>query len=71
VPTGFAHGFLVTSETAEVIYKVDAPYAPECERSIIWKDNTIGIEWPTLEQPPLVSPKDRDAPPLSSANLFG
>jgi dTDP-4-dehydrorhamnose 3,5-epimerase len=70
VPAGFAHGFLVTSETAEVIYKVDAPYAPECERSIAWNDTTIGIEWPSLQQPPLVSPKDRDAPALSSADLF-
>ena len=70
VPAGFAHGFLVVSEIAEVIYKVDAPYAPERERSIAWNDNTIAIEWPTLEQPPLVSPKDRDAPPLSSAELF-
>lgn len=69
-PAGFAHGFLVTSDTAEVIYKVDAPYAPECERSISWCDTAIGVDWPGIEQEPTVSQKDRAAPPLSSADLF-
>ncbi len=57
VPAGFAHGFLVLSETADVAYKVTDTYDPKGERSIIWNDATIGILWP-YEGQPLVSAKD-------------
>lgn len=68
VPPGFAHGFCVMSDTADVIYKCTDVYAPECEQSIIWDDPTIGIEWP-IEAPKLSS-KDLNAPLLSSTLLL-
>ncbi len=64
VPAGFAHGFCVLSEAAEVEYKCSAPYAPEHEIAIAWNDAGIGIEWP-VEQPQL-SKRDREAPPLEA-----
>ncbi len=64
VPPGFAHGFCVMSDTADVIYKCTDVYAPECEQSIIWHDPTIGIKWP-IENPKLSS-KDLNAPMLNS-----
>lgn len=67
IPAGFAHGFLVLSDLAEVFYKVTDYYAPACERSIIWNDPTIGIHWP-IKQAPILSPKDRVAPILASLN---
>jgi dTDP-4-dehydrorhamnose 3,5-epimerase len=60
VPEGFAHGFLVTSDSADVLYKATDYYAPEHERSIRWDDPTLGIEWP-LDGTPRLSEKDRDA----------
>jgi len=57
IPKGFAHGFLVTSDHAEVIYKVDNYYSRDHERGIIWNDETIGIKWPVDN--PIVSGKDR------------
>ena len=63
VPEGFAHGFVVTSETAEVIYKCTSLYAPEQEGSILWNDPEIGIEWP-IEAPQL-SEKDKNATRLN------
>jgi len=59
VPEGFAHGFVVTSDTAEVIYKCTSLYAPEQEGSIMWSDPEIGIEWPV--ESPLLSDKDNNA----------
>lgn len=59
VPQGFAHGFVVTSDTAEVIYKCTSLYAPEQEGSIMWNDPDIGIEWPI--ESPLLSEKDNKA----------
>ncbi|MEM7361255.1 MAG: dTDP-4-dehydrorhamnose 3,5-epimerase [Pseudomonadota bacterium] len=56
VPEGFAHGFCVTSETAEVVYKCTSLYAPDQEGSLLWNDPDIGIEWP-IEQP-VLSAKD-------------
>lgn len=56
VPEGFAHGFVVTSDTAEVIYKCTSLYAPDQEGSILWNDPDIGINWPIDE--PLLSAKD-------------
>jgi dTDP-4-dehydrorhamnose 3,5-epimerase len=70
VPPGFAHGFLVLSETADVLYKTTAYYAPELERSLRWDDPQIGIEWPLNGVPPLISPKDAAAPSLAEADVF-
>ncbi len=58
VPTGFAHGFLVTSDVADVVYKVDAPYAPEAEGGLRWDDPDLAIAWPIGELAPLTSAKD-------------
>ena len=63
VPPGFAHGFLVLSEQAEVEYKCTAAYDPACEISIHWQDEEIGIEWPLAS--PLVSARDEAAPRFS------
>ncbi|MBI5441425.1 MAG: dTDP-4-dehydrorhamnose 3,5-epimerase [Deltaproteobacteria bacterium] len=60
VPEGFAHGFLVLSDVAEVLYKATDYYAPEHERSIRWDDAELAIEWP-LEGEPIVSAKDAGA----------
>ena len=69
IPKGFAHGFLVLSEEAEVIYKVSgSEYSPEHDRSIRWNDPSIGIEWP-LESEPILSEKDRNAPLLKDARI--
>ena len=61
VPPGLAHGFLVLSECAEVLYKATDYYAPQYERSIAWNDPAIGIEWPPLGGEPILSAKDRAA----------
>jgi dTDP-4-dehydrorhamnose 3,5-epimerase len=60
IPEGFAHGFLVLSETAEVLYKTTDFYDPASERCIVWNDPTLNIQWPLeqLDQAPAVSPKD-------------
>ena len=69
VPAGYAHGFLVVSETAEVLYKTTDYYAPEHERSIRWDDDDLKIEWPDSALPPALSAKDASASPLSEAEL--
>ncbi|WP_312470513.1 dTDP-4-dehydrorhamnose 3,5-epimerase [Neobacillus sp.] len=66
IPKGFAHGFMTITEDAEVQYKVDELYAPECDRGIIWNDPAIGIEWP-MEITPVLSAKDEKAPLLVEA----
>jgi dTDP-4-dehydrorhamnose 3,5-epimerase len=71
VPPGFAHGFLVTSESAELQYKCTDYYAPDHERSLRWDDPAIGIRWPLpAGQEPLVSTKDAAAPTLEAAELY-
>ncbi len=65
LPPGMAHGFLVTSESADFLYKTTTYYAPEAERSIRWDDPTIGIEWPALDRPPLLAARDAAAPLLA------
>jgi dTDP-4-dehydrorhamnose 3,5-epimerase len=70
IPPGFAHGFLVLSESADFLYKTTDYYAPEHERCILWNDPEIGIAWP-LEGEPLLSQKDRGGLPLARAELFG
>jgi len=69
VPEGFAHGFVVLSETAEFLYKTTDYYAPEHERSIAWNDPVIAIEWPIHGEPTL-SAKDQQAKLLAIAEYF-
>ena len=69
VPPGFAHGFVVTSEMAEVQYKTTDYWAPEFERSVIWNDPQVDVAWP-LDGEPLLSAKDRAGVPLAQAELF-
>ena len=69
VPAGFAHGFVVTSETAEVIYKVTDYWAPTHERSIRWDDQDLKVSWP-LDASPSLSAKDAAAIFLSRAEVF-
>lgn len=69
IPAGFAHGFLVTSESAEFLYKTTDYYAPEHERSILWNDPAIGIEWP-LAGEPLLSAKDKAGKLLADAEVY-
>lgn len=69
VPEGFAHGFVVLSESAEFLYKTTDYYAPQFERSLRWDDPALGISWP-IEGTPVLSKKDEDAPALAVAELF-
>ena len=68
IPPGFAHGFLVLSESAEFLYKTTDYYAPECEGAILWNDPALAIDWP-LQGDPLLSGKDVLAPVLRDAKL--
>ncbi|MFA6955621.1 MAG: dTDP-4-dehydrorhamnose 3,5-epimerase [Thermoanaerobaculia bacterium] len=68
VPPGFAHGFCVTSPSADVVYKCTSLYEPQNDRGIRWNDPAIGIEWPAIE--PLLSAKDAVAPLLAEAPLL-
>ena len=71
IPEGFAHGFYVMSDQAEVVYKVTDYYAPAWERSILWNDPQIGIEWPLgSDSLPTLSQKDIDGKPLAEAEIF-
>ena len=69
IPPGLAHGFLVLSATADVLYKTTDYYAPEHERTIVWNDPTLDIKWP-LRGAPVVSEKDAKAPPFAEAETF-
>ena len=69
VPPGFAHGFLVLSEIADVLYKTTDYYAPESERCLIWNDPQIAIDWP-LNHEPLLSAKDRSGTAFGNAEVF-
>ena len=69
VPEGFAHGFVVLSETAEVLYKATDFYAPEHERTLLWNDPAIGIDW-RYRGTPLLKPKDAAGLPLAQAETF-
>jgi dTDP-4-dehydrorhamnose 3,5-epimerase len=68
IPAGFAHGFLVLSESAEVLYKTTDFYAPEFERTLLWNDPGLSIPWPSVD--PLLSNKDREGLPLALAETF-
>ena len=70
IPRGFAHGFLVLSDEAVFIYKVDNVYAPQAEASVLFSDKEIGIEWPITTEDMVLSPKDRAAVPFSEAEYF-
>jgi dTDP-4-dehydrorhamnose 3,5-epimerase len=70
VPPGFAHGFYVTSESAELSYKCTEYYHPEDDHSLLWNDSSIAIEWPLVSDSPLLSDKDKNARILQEAALF-
>ena len=69
IPAGFAHGFLVTSDSAEFLYKTTDYWYPEYERTLLWNDPALAIEWP-LDGPPTVAAKDAAGRPLASADLY-
>ena len=66
VPAGFAHGFCVTSEEAEILYMATEEYAPDFESGVIWNDPDVAIDWPISE--PILSPRDRAWPRLREAD---
>ncbi len=71
VPIGFAHGFYVLSEWAEVVYKTTDYYAPAWERSLLWNDPALGIKWPLVDgKSPQLSAKDAQGKLLSEVDLF-
>jgi dTDP-4-dehydrorhamnose 3,5-epimerase len=71
VPPGFAHGYYVISKWAEVLYKVNNKYAPEFERTILWNDPVIGIDWPLIEDSiPLLSEKDLLGKSFQDAEVY-
>jgi dTDP-4-dehydrorhamnose 3,5-epimerase len=69
IPAGFGHGFLVLSPIAEVLYKATDFYAPQGERSILWNDPAIGIQWPDAGTP-ILSAKDSAGKPLAQAEVY-
>jgi dTDP-4-dehydrorhamnose 3,5-epimerase len=69
VPEGFAHGFVVTSDAAEFLYKTTDYYAPEHERSLLWNDPALAIAWP-LQGEPILKPGDANGTPLARAETF-
>jgi dTDP-4-dehydrorhamnose 3,5-epimerase len=69
IPPGFAHGFLVLSDAAEFLYKTTDYWYPQFERSLLWNDSALGIEWP-LTQAPTLAAKDAAATPLSLADAY-
>ena len=69
IPAGFGHGFLVLSAIAEVVYKATDFYAPQGERSVLWNDPQIGIDWPDAGTP-ILSAKDAAGKPLLEAEVF-
>lgn len=69
VPAGFAHGFVVTSESAEFLYKTTDYWHPEHERSLLWHDPTVGVQWPLAGEPKLAA-KDAGGKTLQAADVF-
>ncbi len=69
IPPGFAHGFLVLSETAEFLYKTTDFWYPEFERSLLWNDSALGIAWP-LQQAPTLAAKDAAGTPFAIADTY-
>ena len=69
IPVGFAHGFLVLSDSADFLYKTTDYYAPQHERSVAWNDPAVGIAWPA-DVEPVLSAKDKAGVPLRDAEVF-
>jgi dTDP-4-dehydrorhamnose 3,5-epimerase len=69
IPPGFAHGFCVTSESAEFLYKTTDYYSPAHERTLLWNDPQLAIPWP-LDGEPLLAAKDKSGLPLAEAETF-
>lgn len=67
VPAGFAHGFVVLSDEAELLYKTDTEFYPEFDRGLLWSDDVIGIDW-GIDFEPILSEKDKIQPKLSELN---
>jgi dTDP-4-dehydrorhamnose 3,5-epimerase len=70
VPAGFAHGFLVMSESAEFLYKTTDYYAPQFECCLAWNDPAIGIEWPLTGSLPVLSNKDMTCASVNEASVY-
>jgi dTDP-4-dehydrorhamnose 3,5-epimerase len=70
LPPGMAHGFLVTSDSADFLYKTTDFYNPQAEGCVLWSDPALGITWPDVGTAPVLATKDAAAPPLSSAAAF-
>ncbi|MBX3644870.1 MAG: dTDP-4-dehydrorhamnose 3,5-epimerase [Rubrivivax sp.] len=70
LPPGLAHGFLVTSASADLLYKTTAYYAPQAERCLRWDDPAVGIAWPALAGAPRLAERDATAPRLTDCPLF-
>ena len=70
IPPGFAHGFVVLSDIADLVYKTTAYYAPESDRGLLWNDPDIAIAWPQLDTAFSLSEKDRHQPAFKQAELF-
>lgn len=70
IPPGFAHGFYVLSESADLLYKCTDLYAPQFDRTLQWDDPEVGVEWPLSGSPPLLSAKDQAGTPLQSAEVY-
>ena len=69
IPPGFAHGFLVLSDAAEFLYKTTDYWYSEHERTLLWNDPALGVEWP-IDRAPILAPKDAAGRPLASADLY-
>jgi dTDP-4-dehydrorhamnose 3,5-epimerase len=69
IPPGYAHGFLVTSDAAEFLYKTTDYWFPEHERTLLWNDPALGIDWP-LAGVPVLADKDKAGKPLADADLY-
>ena len=69
IPPGFAHGFVVVSDSAEFLYKTTDYWYPEHERTLLWNDPALAIQWP-LDGPPVIATKDTAGRPLASADLY-
>lgn len=70
VPSGFAHGFYVMSEEAEITYKCTDYYAADYERTLLWNDPQVGITWPLVKDNAILSDRDRAGNPLSDCETF-
>ena len=70
VPPGFAHGFIVLSDSADFLYKTTNYYAATHDRCIIWNDATLGVQWPTADVAPQLSDKDKQGTPFLKSEVF-